>query len=279
MLALAEKRVGKAHQITTEIVTISPEMAAEWLIKNVKNRKLSSSTVDKYAKDMRAGLWKLTGDAIRFDKTTKLLDGQHRLRACVRAQAPFQSFVMYGLEPESQDAMDMGKSRSASDVLGLSGLSNSVSIASTVRVLLSERDGNPEPRGKQFSTAMVIETLKRHQNLPRYALTPGVAPHGIVPGHVGYIRYVAAELLNEHERAEAMISVIKSGIPDYDGDPIHIYRERIIRMRDEALTIRRGSRWFTLKNCWNMFRQRRAVSLLKFSNKPIDIDGLDLSKL
>ena len=102
-----------------ERIVITPDMAKVWLDKNVKNRKLQRHTTSKYARDMLAGAWQVTGDAIRFDVHSNLLDGQHRLKACIEAGVPFETFVIYGLPTQTQDVMDIGKIRSATDTLAL----------------------------------------------------------------------------------------------------------------------------------------------------------------
>lgn len=53
---------------------------------------------------MRNGNWKANGEAIKFSSTGRLLDGQHRLRACVKEQVPFTTLVIRGLEDEAMAA-------------------------------------------------------------------------------------------------------------------------------------------------------------------------------
>lgn len=66
-------------------VTITPEKAKTLLVMNTKNRKLSRKLVQKYASDMAAGRWPYNGDPIRVSVSNVLLDGQHRLEACIAA--------------------------------------------------------------------------------------------------------------------------------------------------------------------------------------------------
>lgn len=60
-------------------VDVTPEMAAKWLEGNVLNRPLKQAHVDRLAREMAAGRWRLTHQGIAFDVSGCLIDGQHRL--------------------------------------------------------------------------------------------------------------------------------------------------------------------------------------------------------
>ncbi|MDP2620568.1 MAG: hypothetical protein Q8P46_10395, partial [Hyphomicrobiales bacterium] len=87
--------VGSGNSSTTRTrCRITPELAREWLEKtNRKNRPLSELKWTAYAVDMLEGRWQYNGDAIRFGSDGVLLDGQHRLMACVEAGIPFETDV------------------------------------------------------------------------------------------------------------------------------------------------------------------------------------------
>ncbi len=51
---------------------VTPEMAKEWLMHNTHNRPVSRTTVEKYARDMKAGKWFYTNQGIGFDTTGTL---------------------------------------------------------------------------------------------------------------------------------------------------------------------------------------------------------------
>ena len=74
---------------------ITPDMAKEWLEKNVKNRRLNMFRVDVLVKDMKDGKFTLSPSPICFDHDGYLIDGQHRLSACVLANVPIVSVVAY----------------------------------------------------------------------------------------------------------------------------------------------------------------------------------------
>lgn len=280
-LAVERKPLRKAQTgVQIERIVITPDMAAAWLDKNVKNRTMQRRVTAKYARDMKSGAWQVTGDAIRFDVHSNLLDGQHRLKACIEADVPFETFVIYGLPTETQDVMDIGKIRSAADLLTLMGLHNTVALNGALRVIIAEREGVASPNSMSTSSAQIKATYEKHPLITRYLPNSGQLPKGISVGQVGYLRYVGAEIMNDPATTQSMFEVLRFGVPAYEGDPIHAYRERIIRIGDsKSLSIERNSRWWTLKAAFNMFRKRQATTHLRFGRENCDIDGLDVSKL
>lgn len=101
--------------VTTEEVRITPKLAAEWLRTNQGNRKIRKMTVDAYARDMRAGKWKVTHQGIAFDERGHLLDGQHRLAAVILADTPVTMLVVRGVARENLQVVDAGVHRTAAD--------------------------------------------------------------------------------------------------------------------------------------------------------------------
>lgn len=122
-------------KLSVEQVTVTPKRAAEWLELNVRNyRRLRASVVAKYAEDMRSNAWSLTGGAISFDTEGMLVDGQHRLAACVKAETPFKTLVVWGVTPESILNIDTGLRRTLNDHLRHLGEPYSGLLAATISV-------------------------------------------------------------------------------------------------------------------------------------------------
>lgn len=119
---------------TAEVYLVTPAVAKRWLKRNVRNRPIRDRVVNAYARDMVAGNWRMTGEAIKFDTNGALSDGQHRLTAVVKAGISVHMLVVRGILPESQAVMDSGSKRSQSDALTLNGTANAPLIVSTARL-------------------------------------------------------------------------------------------------------------------------------------------------
>lgn len=105
------------EKITAKVETITPEIAKTMLGENVNNRRISRDNVNLFAREIRNGEWRFNGEAIKFSKDGRLLDDQHRLLAVIAADKPLTTLVIRGLEDETQQTMDSGKTRTRRDYL------------------------------------------------------------------------------------------------------------------------------------------------------------------
>jgi hypothetical protein len=108
-------------QITMSIEVITPDLAREYLSRNlgnskIKNRAISLRTVIQYYNDMTNGRWKV-GPPIMFDVDKNMIDGQTRCTAVVRSNKPIISVVLRGIDNNVFDAFDCGKKRTHKDAL------------------------------------------------------------------------------------------------------------------------------------------------------------------
>ena len=121
------------RKVTVKAMVITPEIAREFLTKNIVNRRIDRGIVGNYERNMNAGLFTLSNDAICFGTNGLLLNGQHRLTACCKSGKPFIALVAKGFPMESYVVMDNGKNRSAGDVLYVQGTQNSALVAAIIR--------------------------------------------------------------------------------------------------------------------------------------------------
>jgi hypothetical protein len=120
-----------------EIRTITPAQAAEWLEHNFSgNRKMQEPLIQEYAADMKAGRWTLNDQGISFNTRHELVNGQKRLAACIRANVPFVSLVVWNLPDKSVLVIDGQQRRSTDDNFRMAGLDFPRGVGATVRRLL-----------------------------------------------------------------------------------------------------------------------------------------------
>lgn len=122
-------------RVTHKTMQVEPEQAKKWLERNIANRTVRPSRVREYATAMTEGRWLYTADPIRFDEDGKLIDGQHRLMAVVKAGVPVEMHVVRGLARNAQDAVDTGAIRTASDALKVRGFKHGTKLAATVPIV------------------------------------------------------------------------------------------------------------------------------------------------
>ncbi len=133
-IAQPQKRPPAAMKMQVE--RVGPQLALRWLASNPSNRTISEVQVKRYAADMKRGDWKTTHQGIAFDQSGMLLDGQHRLRAIVRADITLPIVVFRDCDRESFDRLDTGRKRTAADALGIDGFDSARAVAAIARSLI-----------------------------------------------------------------------------------------------------------------------------------------------
>lgn len=108
----------------TELKTVTPALAREWLKRNTGNRPMRRSTVESWKLILQRGEYRLTHQGIAFLKSGALGDGQRRLTAISEMSDAFsiQMLVTSDLPDEAFLGMDQGIKRTTADILGASWL-------------------------------------------------------------------------------------------------------------------------------------------------------------
>lgn len=141
------KQKGTQFQVSVE--SLLPGEAKQLLEKSEKaaggeavlNRKVRPSLVKRLAHDLTEGRWVFNGQTIVIDQRGFILDGQHRLHACVQAGIPLFTMTVRGLDPQIMTTLDSGESRSKRDVLGMAGMVEANILAGAITLVKAYRDG------------------------------------------------------------------------------------------------------------------------------------------
>lgn len=212
-----------------EVMTVTPEVAAQWLEQNIGNRKHRSRVVDQYARDMSAGNWKLTGDSIKRNGS-RILDGQHRLMACVKAGVAFQTVVATGVEDGAHVAIDAGAKRTMADELRWQGVGDPATTAAIITLLWRWRQGvllNPTQPTKAEtlalwqSTASVGEAVNAARRLYGATRIPTTSTGAVYIEVAAYDETIAGEWIEYLTRGTAYV----------EGDPALALRNYAVRVR------------------------------------------------
>ncbi|WP_279152676.1 chromosome partitioning protein ParB [Photobacterium iliopiscarium] len=161
-------------------VYISPRLARDMLKfsrrgavnKKNKNRKLSRTKIIKYAEAMKIGEWCLTGEPIIISIDGEILNGHHRLQACIEAEVGFIATITYGVTDDLSFAhIDVGNTRSRAQVLEMAGVKVSAAVLSRIAMLSKSFDMTKNPfdfrgtQGTSFQPAEILNYVENHEEL------------------------------------------------------------------------------------------------------------------
>lgn len=98
---------------------ITPERAKQLLERNDINRRLRPVSVEAYARDIENGRWGKNQDPIAISKSGRLLNGQHRLSAIIKANKAVEMLVSYDVDDKC--IFDTAIQRTAGDEIAIGG--------------------------------------------------------------------------------------------------------------------------------------------------------------
>ncbi|MEG9482804.1 hypothetical protein V6W59_11100 [Mannheimia sp. HC-2023] len=132
--------------IVTQIITVTPEMAKEWLEKhNNQNRSLNIERAKVYKDIILSNNWIITHQGIAFSDDGELIDGQHRLKGIELAGIPVKVMVTKGLTFADTKAIDNGRVRSMQDQLRIAGYSELSTLGAAILKILADKGGAKSP--------------------------------------------------------------------------------------------------------------------------------------
>ena len=125
------------------VVREMPPKLAEFILKekNPRNRPINPTKVVGLSKELSQNKWLLNGETLKFSDERFLIDGQHRLEACVRSNTAFIAHIIFGIDKDSFQTIDIGKKRDGSDTLAMMGVPNYRSASTIIRMIIAYENG------------------------------------------------------------------------------------------------------------------------------------------
>jgi len=230
--------------IKVVVETITPDRAVQMLERNKKNRKYRSRILNLYASEMKKKAWHPGVGSITFNGDGSLLDGQHRLQACILSQTAFESVVVTGISKEAQKVMDSGAARKVSDYLQMNGVDNAVNVASVAKNIYN--------MGVELDIAKGItqKGVVAHQELINFAFeNPDIIVAanyaarlykanrpGVLPIATAGSMYYVLSVHNDADIVEDFFEKIYSGVELSRTNPIFLLRRKLLSMQEMRAT-------------------------------------------
>lgn len=264
--------MAKKREITTETVTVTPEMAEQWYLTSGGNRDISKKRVEFFIDEMKSN-WALNGEGLIFGWDDKLLDGHHRLVASAEGKVSFKTLVVRGVDPATKPTIDTGKARNQGDALAFAynGLSQKAALGTTLMRLIDwERDMLHSPAGNKISNSAVVEAYRRHCGVED-SLRAVHGCKGVVP--VTQVAWFYHLIHQKHPvQCEVFFARLADGLELTAENPIYLLRERYVKAR--RATVGKGCSSISLNEslallikAWNLFFKKKTAGVLRWSAK------------
>lgn len=270
-------------KVTSGVETITPERALNLLSKaetyaakhGFKQRSLKKGHVKNLAKAMTGGHWQLNGEAIIVDKHGVPKDGQHRLHACVQAQKPFETMVVYGVEPEVFRTIDTGATRTMGDILTIVGEKDVNVFASALSVLykVEANKGRITAWSKSSdrpTKAMLLDLAEKHPKLQEYVARTSKLRRLMSAGLAATLWYLMAK--RDTTLADMFWGKIGTGDELRRGDILHTLRERMIKERNQRPSPTQDQTADIIVRAWNALRRGETTAKLQRGKSNVEMD-------
>lgn len=251
-------------QVDAQLVTVTPEIAEGWLARNTHNRRIRPKVVAQYARDMAAGNWQVTGEAIKFAHDGRLLDGQHRLHAVVDSGRAVTMLVITGIDNAAQDVMDTGSRRLAADMLTLGGHSNAALLAASTKwaALYAEGRLYSDRATRDVTHANIRDFIAIYPDIEEaVTFASSLRKHiDLQPAILGASVWIIRQI--DAEAADEFFCRLADGIGLPAGSPILALRNRLRQIKKNRTRVEPEVFLSLVIRAWNAWRAGRSLSNL-----------------
>ena len=239
-----------------ELVTVTQEMAREWLERNGHNRPLSPSQVKYFERQLKSGKAATTHQGIARDTNGNVHDGQHRLTAIRNTGISWTMWVASDCLPEDFNKIDRNKVRSIADLLHIHGHKNSKHVGAVGKLAWNWYHGNAAFSGKPDDQEIhdLIEQFPSLEDVPRIT----IQGCGVVPALMSFLCYIGPEGFVE----EFQLSAEGLGEPTADSSAARLAAKyRRWHSESKRITPKLALAWFILAaNDQVIGREPRSIS-------------------
>lgn len=218
-------KLDSPQAIRFRYVEVTPEMAEEWLTRNLINRNIRKSTVAQLAKTMQSNEWRLTAETLKFDRQGVLLDGQHRLLAIIESGMTVPFHVCEGLASDVKRHLDTGSKRSFRDVLKMDREDHPTVLAGAAvwvfKYFIRRMDLN------RFSHEECDGIIRQCPELREFCQYAFEIPAALCPRALGVALYYLCAR-KDADRADAFFDGLATNLR-IENTPIHFLRERLLK--------------------------------------------------
>lgn len=254
--------------MTSQLVAVSPDLAAQWLGGNTVNRNLRARVVDMYARDMAAGNWRVTGESIKLSKSGRLLDGQHRLSAVIKSGVTIQMYVVFDLEDAAQEVMDSGIQRNAADALTMSGVKNAATYTAVARLAIAFERGDKMIGKGGITNSEVYEWLERHPAVSE-AVSIAVRYQKRVfcpPSIIAFSSYLIWQTVGDWYDIDEFWCAAAEKVGLKHGDPVIALANRFVQDRARRAVIPRRAQLSAIVRAWNFRRAGKPLMRILYES-------------
>jgi hypothetical protein len=269
---MTTRRVKPVITVSSAFEEFTVKTAEALLAQNDSNRSIREAKVEQYARDMRNGNWNLCTGPIVVDVDGKLIDGQHRLTAQIRAGIKIKWLVLRNVDSDVQRTIDTGAMRSAADVLHFAGEQYSQQLATAARLVHRIKTNTMTGRGgysvsnEEILQVVESEPMLRHSVQISATSNRGGRMTPISPSVMAAAHWLIAQA-NGEEEATSFVTRVFTLSREREGSPVLALNRRANELSRQNIRVKTRD-WLALViKAWNYDAEGKAVNKLALYTK------------
>jgi hypothetical protein len=259
-----------------EISTIHPIQAKRLLDGQIKNRKVSNASVKKYAEAMSALKWVLNGAPIIFANGV-LIDGQHRLHACIKSRVPLKTLIIKVADESVFTTLDTGKKRSNSDVISVTEPKGAVTLVAAIDIV-AKVDHDGKLVGNGAGSRLNIPTYEIEGYVKKYSFMETSVEETLAwskklkvkKSSLAALHYILSQAASNPQEVEQFLGEVFGTYTASVGSATAVFKDAIVKGLISK-TINKTPGWLIRAGilAWNAWRQGKKLQRLHVGSSPI----------
>ena len=252
-------------------ILVTPSYAKRLLEKNTNNRRVNEATLNRYFRDMIDGKWKEdTGECIKISKSGKILDGQHRLLAVIKANKNINLHVIENLDDEIFDVLDTGRVRNSTDTFKIKGIKNETIIPSCINkyTAYTKNKRKLDSRTESLTNSDILDIYQKDE-----AFWQNVAKKSMVwynqfakilsPSQIGGTYAYFCDISTKD--ADRFMTQLATG-NNIENPSINLLRNKLMSDKLSINKMPQDTKFAIVIKAWNFFRKNESPKLLKWDS-------------
>lgn len=260
-------KIDKTPGVRTSKTVITSETAHKLLEGMKRNRPVRQSHVDKLARAMLSGEWRLDGDAVIISKSGNVIEGQHRLWACFNSGASFETVLVEGVEDDAFLSLGDKLSRSGPDQLGYLGVPDPRIVVPALTVLWFYINHDiPLIQGGKIAPSKkeLFALFEDHKGIVDYSSAAHRLRNIIAPSVACFFMYVFGAI--DRALSESFFEQLEYGVGKNETMPVFHLRKRLLSDREQKAKLPRIEKFALIIKAWNMHIRNTPCSLLRWQS-------------
>lgn len=252
--------------ISAHVQVVRPDDARRYLENMFDNRKPSAKRVTEYARYMSEGQWLLNGEPLIFDNSGRMIDGQHRCLACVKADVSFPVLVVSGVDRDAVETINVGLRRSRVHVGQIAGVENAqVAMPAAARLVSFQRTGdisvNPSVAPSEHQ---LVQIAKAEPNMNEACRVAGRVSSLLSVSSAAMAALYVLLKARKPEECEAFFSGLETGLGFMSAShPIWMCREYLRNNKPTGDKSDQRYRVAIVVRAWNLYATDRTAKTLR----------------